>query len=45
MGSIQDLLQEVPLAAVLRWREVFAGWDWIAGYRKADIIKQMIESI
>jgi hypothetical protein len=32
-----------PFARFL-W-EVFAGWDWITGYRKADIIKQMIESI
>jgi len=32
-----------PLARFL-W-EVFAGWDWITGYRKVDIIKQMIESI
>lgn len=32
-----------PIARFL-W-EVFAGWDWITGYRKADVIKQMIESI
>jgi hypothetical protein len=25
--------------------QVFAGWDWITGYRKQDIIKEMINSI
>jgi hypothetical protein len=32
-----------PFARFL-W-EVFAGWDWITGYRKGDITKEMIESI
>ena len=32
-----------PLAAFL-W-SVFAGWDWITGYRKEDIVKKMINAI
>jgi hypothetical protein len=24
---------------------VFAGWDWIEGYRKEDIVKKMIDEI
>jgi len=32
-----------PLAGFL-W-DVFAGWDWIEGYRKEDIVKKMIDEI
>jgi hypothetical protein len=32
-----------PLAGFL-WN-VFAGWDWVEGYRKEDIIKKMIDEI
>jgi hypothetical protein len=32
-----------PLAGFL-WN-VFAGWDWIEGYRKGDIVKKMIDEI
>jgi hypothetical protein len=32
-----------PFARFL-W-EVFAGWDWLKGYRKEDIIKKMIDEI
>jgi hypothetical protein len=32
-----------PLAHFL-WN-VFAGWDWITGYRKEDIVKKMINAI
>jgi len=32
-----------PLAGFL-WN-VFAGWDWITGYRKEDIVKKMIDAI
>ena len=32
-----------PLAGFL-W-EVFAGWDWIEGYGKEDIVKKMIDEI
>jgi hypothetical protein len=32
-----------PLAGFL-W-DVFAGWDWIKGYRKEDIVKKMIDEI
>jgi hypothetical protein len=32
-----------PLARFL-W-EIFAGWDWLTGYRKEDIVKKMIDEI
>jgi len=32
-----------PLAGFL-W-SVFAGWDFITGYRKEDIVKKMIDAI
>jgi hypothetical protein len=32
-----------PLAGFL-W-DVFAGWDWIEGYRKGDIVRRMIDEI
>jgi hypothetical protein len=35
---------QTKLFARFLW-EVFAGWDRITGYRKGDIIKEMIESI
>ena len=32
-----------PLSSFL-W-DVFAGWDWLKGYRKGDIIQEMIDEI
>jgi hypothetical protein len=35
---------EVKTLAGFLW-QVFAGWDWVEGYRKEDIIKKMIDEI
>ncbi len=35
---------ESKLLARFLW-DVFAGWDAIAGYRKEDIVKKMIDAI
>jgi hypothetical protein len=32
-----------PLSGFL-W-QIFAGWDFISGYKKEDVIKEMIDSI
>jgi hypothetical protein len=35
---------EIKPVARFLW-EIFAGWDWLTGYRKEDIIKKMIDEI
>jgi hypothetical protein len=40
---ISDFLEAAPLSGFL-WN-VFAGWDWIEGYRKGDIVRRMIDEI
>jgi len=43
--SLRDTtLDETKPFARFLW-EVFAGWDWLKGYRKEDIIKKMIDEI
>ena len=45
MGSIQDLLQEVPLAAVLRERVALADQNYEAALREAEGLKREIENL
>ena len=42
-GTTLDYDETKPLERFI-W-EVFAGWDWIAGYRKRDIVQEMIDSM
>ena len=43
VAPLSDFLEATPLFGFL-WN-VFAGWDWIEGYRKEDIVKKMIDEI
>lgn len=43
VASLSDFLEATPLSGFL-W-DVFAGWDWVEGYRKEDIVKKMIDQI
>jgi hypothetical protein len=45
MGSIQDLLQEVPLAAVLRERVALADQRYEAALRDVEQLKQKVEAL
>jgi len=45
MGSIQDLLQEVPLAAVLRERVARADQKYEAVIRQAEELKQRVAAL
>jgi DNA-binding MarR family transcriptional regulator len=45
MGSIQDLLQEVPLAAVLRERVALADQKYEAALREVEQLKRKVEAL
>ena len=45
MGSIQDLLQEVPLAAVLRERVALAEQKYEAAIRQVEELKQRVAAL
>jgi DNA-binding transcriptional ArsR family regulator len=45
MGSIQDLLQEVPLAAVLRERVALADQKYEAAIRQVEALKQRVTAL
>ena len=45
MGSIQDLLEQVPLAAVLRERVALADQKYEAALREAERLKRRVEAL
>jgi DNA-binding MarR family transcriptional regulator len=45
MGSIQDLLQEVPLAAVLRERVALADQKYEAALHEVELLKRKVEAL
>ena len=45
MGSIQDLLEQVPLAAVLRERVALADQKYEAALREAEQLKRRVEAL
>ena len=45
MGSIQDMLQEVPLAAVLRERVALADQKYEAAIRQVEDLKQKVAAL
>jgi DNA-binding transcriptional ArsR family regulator len=45
MGSIQDLLQEVPLAAVLKERVALADQKYEAAIRQVEELKQRVAAL